>query len=180
MGAASKMLNGAAAQATTGSLGTPLNNPTDNAVPDASSGNAAPSGLSSSGSAASGLSSGASSSDSSKPDASQPGGATSSAQLSSTVFGGGPIVGVASTSKAASIREFGHKNHYNQWQFIYDPTMDRGTGLITTPAQPALQIAPPLQQQNASGTNSSPSSFGGMQNGMQSAPPPQPTQQQQQ
>ncbi len=36
------------------------------------------------------------------------------AQLSSAVFGGGPIVGVASTSKAQSIREFNHKNHYNQ------------------------------------------------------------------
>ena len=47
-------------------------------------------------------------------------------KLSSTVFGGGPIVGVASISKAQTIREFNHKNHYNQWQFIYDPTMDRG------------------------------------------------------
>ena len=61
-------------------------------------------------------------------------------KLSSQVFGGGPIVGVASTSKAQSIREFNHKNHYDKWQFIYDPTMDRG-GLITTPAQPALQVA---------------------------------------
>jgi type II secretory pathway pseudopilin PulG len=176
MGAASSMLNGAAAQATTGGLGTPLNNPSDNAAPDANAGNSASPDAAASGSAASG----GSSSDPSKPDAGQPGGSTSSPQLSSTVFGGGPIVGVASTSKAASIREFGHKNHYNQWQFIYDPTMDRGTGLITTPAQPALQIAPPLQQQNSSGTSSSPSTFGGMQNGMQSAPPSQPTQQQQQ
>ena len=44
-------------------------------------------------------------------------------------------MGVASISKAQSIREFNHKNHYDKWQFIYDPTMDRG-GLITTPAQP--------------------------------------------
>jgi len=52
---------------------------------------------------------------------------------------GGPIVGVMSTSKDKSIREFGGKNHYNQWQFIYDPTMDRGTALLNTPAQPLLQ-----------------------------------------
>ena len=112
------------------------------------------------------------------PTPSQPGGGSSSSPLTSTVFGGGPIVGVASTSKAKTIREFNHKNHYNQWQFIYDPTMDRG-GLITTPAQPALQMAAPLQQQqNSSSPNSSgtPGSFGGMQ----SPPPAQPTQQQQQ
>jgi type II secretory pathway pseudopilin PulG len=110
----------------------------------------------------------------SKTDASQPGGGTASSQLTSTVFGGGPIVGVASTSKAKSIREFNHKNHYNDWQFIYDPTMDRG-GLITTPAQPALQVsAPPLQQNSSSPNNSSgsPSSFGGVQ----SPAPVQPAQ----
>jgi len=113
--------------------------------------------------------------DQAKPDSSQPGGGSSGSQLTSQVFGGGPIVGVASTSKEKSIREFNHKNHYNDWQFIYDPTMDRGTGLITTPAQPALQIAAPPIQPNSSSPNnpsSSPSPFGGMQ----SAPPVQPTQ----
>ncbi len=106
-------------------------------------------------------------------------------KLSSQVFGGGPIVGVASTSKAASIREFNHKSHYNQWQFIYDPSMDRG-GLITTPAQPALSVAAPLQQNNASSSSSSfgqnPSSMGtpGFSTGPQSPPPTQPAQQQQQ
>jgi type II secretory pathway pseudopilin PulG len=59
-------------------------------------------------------------------------------RLENRVFGGGPIVGVASTSKAETIRVFNHKNHYNQWQFIYDPASDRG-GLLNTPAQPALQ-----------------------------------------
>jgi type II secretory pathway pseudopilin PulG len=103
-------------------------------------------------------------------------------KLSSQVFGGGPIVGVASASKAASIREFNHKNHYNQWQFIYDPSMDRG-GLITTPAQPALSVAAPLQQNNASSSSSSfgqnPSSTGapGFSTGPQSPPPAQQQQQ---
>jgi len=54
------------------------------------------------------------------------------------VFGGGPIVGVASTSKEKSIRVFAKKEHYYQWQFIYDPTTDRG-GLLSTPNQPGLQ-----------------------------------------
>jgi type II secretory pathway pseudopilin PulG len=106
-----------------------------------------------------------------KAGSSQPGGTSGSSPLTSTVFGGGPIVGVASTSKAKTIREYNHKNHYNDWQFIYDPTMDRG-GLITTPAQPALQVSAPAIQQNSSGPgNSSGSSspFGGMQ----STPPVQ-------
>ena len=123
------------------------------------------------------------SNDQSKPDSSQPGSGIGGSQLSSAVFGGGPIVGVASTSKAKSIREFNHKNHYNQWQFIYDPTMDRG-GLITTPAQPPLQVSTPVQQPNSSSPNSSgtpsstPSTFGGMQSAPPSQPAPQPQPQQ--
>lgn len=62
-------------------------------------------------------------------------------------FGGGPIVGVASTSKKKSIREFNKKNHYKDWQFIYDPSSDRG-GLLNTPAQPNLNAS-----MNASGQN---------------------------
>lgn len=54
------------------------------------------------------------------------------------VFGGGPIVGVASLSKAKSVREFNKKDHYNQWQFIYDPSTDTG-GLSITPNQPPLR-----------------------------------------
>ncbi len=108
--------------------------------------------------------------DRSKTDQDQSGGGTASSELSSKIFGGGPIVGVASTSKAQSIREFNHKNHYNQWQFIYDPTMDRG-GLITTPAQPPLQVTVPIQQQKSPGM---PASSGGLQGS--SPPPVQPTQ----
>jgi type II secretory pathway pseudopilin PulG len=59
-------------------------------------------------------------------------------QLGNQVFGGGPIVGVASISKDKTIRVFNKKDHYNQWQFIYDPSTDRG-GLLNTPAQPPLQ-----------------------------------------
>jgi type II secretory pathway pseudopilin PulG len=53
------------------------------------------------------------------------------------VFGGGPILGVASVSKATTIREFNRKNHYNDWLFIYDPSSDRG-GLLNAPIQPDL------------------------------------------
>jgi type II secretory pathway pseudopilin PulG len=50
----------------------------------------------------------------------------------------GPIVGVASINKNNTIREFNKKKRYNEWQFLYDPSADRG-GLITTPYQPLLQ-----------------------------------------
>jgi type II secretory pathway pseudopilin PulG len=104
---------------------------------------------------------------------------------SNQTFGGGPIVGVASTSKAKSIRQFNKKDHYDQWQFIYDPSNDRG-GLITTPNQPALQGAAPLGQPvngqpgaspSGSGQTGNPGGFGG--NGNQSnQSSPQPVQQQ--
>ena len=159
-GAASTILGGAAVQsapgATAATPATPGTNPAGDSGSDATA--ASPDAP-----------------DASKSDSS-PAGGIGSAQLSSAVFGGGPIVGVASISKAPTIREYNHKNHYNQWQFIYDPTMDRG-GLITTPAQPALQSAVPLQQ-----NSSSPNSTGtqGSFGGIQSSPPAQPTQQPQQ
>jgi type II secretory pathway pseudopilin PulG len=95
------------------------------------------------------------------------------------VFGGGGIVGVASVSKDKTIREFNKKNHYNQWQFIYDPTTDRG-GLLMTPNQPPLMLGNnPNQQQNGTGTtgfgNSQTNSGFGNSSGQQ--PPPAPTMQ---
>jgi type II secretory pathway pseudopilin PulG len=71
------------------------------------------------------------------------GSSDSSAQGSSDqpaqTIGGMPIVGVASLSKDPTIREFDKKKKYNEWQFVYDPNMDRGI-LITTPYQPQLQM----------------------------------------
>ncbi|MGO8793468.1 MAG: hypothetical protein ACLQLC_01490 [Candidatus Sulfotelmatobacter sp.] len=49
----------------------------------------------------------------------------------------GPIVGVASVSKDSTIRLYNKKTRYNEWQFLYDPSIDTG-GLIKTPYQPAL------------------------------------------
>ena len=100
--------------------------------------------------------------------------------LSGQVFGGGPIVGVASTSKAQTVREFNHKNHYNQWQFIYDPSTDRG-GLLNTPSQPPLQGANPVAGAPVPGMQSP--QQGQQPNQPLSAPPanmPPPSDQQQQ
>lgn len=57
----------------------------------------------------------------------------------SPLYGGGAMVGVASTNTNQSypaVREFNKKHHYNEWQFMYDPQADRG-GLPTGPWQPA-------------------------------------------
>src|ERR1700674_2199685 len=59
-------------------------------------------------------------------------GSNSTSGLNGPTFGGGPILGVASASKAKSIRVFYDKNHYNDWLFIYVPQADRG-GLLTGP-----------------------------------------------
>ncbi len=45
-------------------------------------------------------------------------------QLTGKTFGGGAIVGVSIPSQKESLKEFQQKNHYNEWQFVYDPTMD--------------------------------------------------------
>jgi type II secretory pathway pseudopilin PulG len=73
------------------------------------------------------------------------------------VFGGGGIVGVASANKDKTIRVFNKKDHYNQWQFIYDPTTDRG-GLLMTPNQPPLLNA--AQNVNQQQQNGQPGQFG--------------------
>jgi len=46
-------------------------------------------------------------------------------------LGGGPVVGVASSSTKASIRVFRQQTHYNQWEFLYDPLEDSGIGANT-------------------------------------------------
>jgi len=82
-----------------------------------------------------------SSANSSSGDASDTGGNSNSPGSSSSnsnsgfngpTFGGGPILGVASASKAKTIRVFYEKSHYNDWLFIYVPQADRG-GLLTGP-----------------------------------------------
>jgi hypothetical protein len=88
-------------------------------------------------------------------------------------------VGVASQSKEKTIREYDKKKKYNEWQFVYDPTFDRGF-LITTPYQPQLQMGmqntPNLNGQingQQGGTSSGfGSGFGSQPSGMQNNPSP--------
>lgn len=65
-------------------------------------------------------------------------------QSTSQTFGGGGIVGVATTNTDESIRVYNKKNHYNDWLFAYNPAQDRG-GLPKGPYEPSLQAILPGQ-----------------------------------
>ncbi len=82
-------------------------------------------------------------------------------------FGGGVIIGVASTSTKKTIREFNSRNHYNQWLFFYDPGYDR-----TFEVQgPTPLTHPPASLQNPATASNQPTGPG--------SPPAQPSPQQQ-
>jgi hypothetical protein len=88
-------------------------------------------------------------------------------QLSPGQIIGAPIIGVASTSKETTIREFNKKRKYKDWMFVYDPAQDQGR-LITTPYQPQLQGFGSQGPQNANGLNGSSTGTGtsGFGNGL--------------
>jgi type II secretory pathway pseudopilin PulG len=70
---------------------------------------------------------------------------------------GGLIFGVVSSSKAKTIREFNHKNHYNDWLFFYSPPYGVSNSQIIGPTllTPSnLQPQQPVQQVPASASNS--------------------------
>ncbi len=78
------------------------------------------------------------------PDAGQ-----SSSLPDGQVFGGGPIMGVVSTSDKESFRIFNDEDHYNGWLFVYSPLLDTG-GLfnrpydgIPTAGNQSIPLAPP-------------------------------------
>ncbi|MCU1302979.1 MAG: hypothetical protein JWQ87_3263 [Candidatus Sulfotelmatobacter sp.] len=109
-------------------------------------------------------SSSSNSDDSSSTKTSSGSGSSGDQSSSGQLVASGPIVGVASASKKTTIREFNKKKKYNEWQFVYDPAMDRG-GLITTPNQPSLQGIGGLGQTVQPGTSTTspfgqPSGFG--------------------
>jgi type II secretory pathway pseudopilin PulG len=83
-------------------------------------------------------------------------------------LGGGPIVGVASTVKDKTIREFNHKNKYKDWVFAYDPAQDQGR-LINTPYQPQVPGFGQQGMQNVNGQTSGPG-FGNGTSGPQNSP----------
>ncbi len=63
------------------------------------------------------------------PGFSAPGGSTMGSTLGGSsagrpILGGGPIIGVSSSSEQRSLKEMDGKDHYNEWEFVYDPRFD--------------------------------------------------------
>jgi type II secretory pathway pseudopilin PulG len=96
-------------------------------------------------------------------------------------IGGGAVIGVASPSEEQSLRIVADKNHYKDWAFVYDPTLDRG-GLINGPYDPkralgmrsgqlGQQIGQPIGQQIGTPVGQQPGT-----NTVQPQDPTQPTQ----
>ena len=52
------------------------------------------------------------------------GAAPTSASTQVQTFGGGAIIGVESLSTKESLKEIAGKNHYNEWEFVYDPRVE--------------------------------------------------------
>jgi len=80
----------------------------------------------------------------SQPGGAQPAGTPASSlstPASGPTFGGGPIVGVASTSTQRSIKVLNDKDHYNDWEFVYDPRLD-----LTAQPQPPPAVGTPAQK----------------------------------
>lgn len=120
-----------------GGTPSPSQNQTNNPASTDSSGSSNPGNAQgNSGSDSSGSSNPSNLAPNSGPGNGSSGSGTGSPGPNGQVFGGGAIIGVASTNKKdKAIHEFNKKNHYTDWYFIYDPNSDRG-GLLIGPWQP--------------------------------------------
>lgn len=94
------------------------------------------------------------------------GGQSSQDQLGRKRFGGGAIVGVASSSEKESLKEINGKSHYNEWQFVYDPTQDPsmrrgGSGVPgANPIQPGTGTQPGVSPTPGMGGMGNPGGMG--------------------
>jgi hypothetical protein len=104
---------------------------------------------------------------------------TSSDQSSGPTFGGLGIIGFEPASAKQSILIYKKKQHYNEWEFTYDPLSDMQTisgGNAGALGQPASSTSSPNGSSNTpgfGGTSSSPGSiFGASPNPTQPSTPP--------
>jgi type II secretory pathway pseudopilin PulG len=85
---------------------------------------------------------------------------SSSSDSSGQTFGGGGIIGFSPGSSKQSILIWKKKDHYNQWEFTYDPIMDMrtmGGGNTGAIGQPASNTTTPV---GSPGTPTGPGSGG--------------------
>ncbi len=79
-------------------------------------------------------------------------------------FGGGQIIGFASTSKKNSIKEFNEKNEYDQWYFVYDPRLEQQGPNQIGSANGGLVVAAPRAGGSAGQGQAVPTNLQGSQN----------------
>ncbi len=90
--------------------------------------------------------------------------------------GGGAIIGVASTKKIQSIKEFNDKDHYDEWYFVYDLRLEQSGGSGVTVAAPRGANSATGNTTGASGTpNATGSQNPSTDSSGQPLPPGQPT-----
>ena len=72
------------------------------------------------------------------PNASVPatGNQPTSSSTQVQTFGGGAIIGVESLSPKEGLKEIGGKNHYNEWEFVYDPRVEALAGAAGAQGNP--------------------------------------------
>jgi type II secretory pathway pseudopilin PulG len=83
----------------------------------------------------------------------------------SSTLGGGPIVGVSSTSEKEGLKEIDQKTHYNEWEFVYDPTLDQTLRGMAQQGRPPGQQGGPTPNQGPQNPTTRPIG----------APPPPPS-----
>jgi type II secretory pathway pseudopilin PulG len=121
-------------------------------------------------SSSSGLSSDTSTTDSSATQSQTASSATSSAASTSSTatgsttgltgksFGGGGIIGFSPNSPKQSILVYKKKNHYNEWEFVYDPIMEQLYTTSNTANNAGLASSSTSTSSTSSSTSSSSSS----------------------
>jgi type II secretory pathway pseudopilin PulG len=77
--------------------------------------------------------------------------------LTGTTFGGGGIIGFSPNSPKQSILVYKKKNHYNEWEFVYDPLMEQmySTGNTGTIGQSAASTSTPVGSTSSSSSSTS-------------------------
>ncbi len=93
-----------------------------------------------------------------------------------TFGGAGPIVGIGIPVAKASIREFKKQKHYNEWEFVYDPTQDEGgqngqtgAGMVQGAGGNVIQQTGATGGDTSGAGSSSGSGFGGNNGGFGSS-----------
>jgi hypothetical protein len=82
------------------------------------------------------------------------------------------MIGIASMSHKASIKEFKKQKHYNEWEFVYDPLLERLTGGTGTTVMAPTNNGSSLFPSSSPTSGSSSPSFGSSSSGNSSTSSP--------